>query len=249
MVGAIVTFVTTIKTAVVAAGTLRAAMLAVVAASGGILPLVAGVATLTVALGSMAMASSRAAARQKLLAETIKASAKAAADFKNQKFAKALKDVAGSTAYKTLRVQLDAQDKLTHSLERNLYALENLSEKEKKAKILKGELFSVVLDGTTTLVDHKTALQLANTEMGERNNIQGQLKQTEADLAADRAQYGTQLQDNIRALKHAKFYLKQYDDGKRFHMSTVYKVKQAIEKFDAGLAANIDSTGLSLIHI
>ena len=241
MAQAVATFGTALYGAVAAAGSLRAAMAAAVAASGGWIAVIAGIATLTTLMATFAAGSSKAAKAQEQLARSLQASADASREFNTNMAQGARSGITGDKGetIEQLKTELATREELSNVIESQLDKLAQLSAQEENNKISKGELFQIEIDGKKILVDQATALRLATTALGEQANVLDQVYEKQDALNRQEEQAKAAFQSNISVIEDAKQALKDYNDGLLNEYEFMGLVMGAQQEFDGTLTTAV----------
>ena len=241
MANAVTIFTAAISAATVGTTGLRAAMLAAIAASGGLLVVVAGFATLTTIMVSFAMSSSRAAKAQEDLRRSLNASADAQARFNSEMIGGARSGLNSNKveSIELLKGELAAQDALNNVLESQLEKVSALTEKEENAKIVKGQLFQVTLDGEKALIDQATALSLNKTALGEKNDVMQQTLDIQDALNSKEELSKEVFQRSVKAMQDAQDAQRAFNEGKLNATLYTNQVRQALNNFDGDLKTTV----------
>lgn len=238
MAQAVATFTTGLYTAVAAAGSLRAAMTAAVVASGGWVAVIAGIATLTTMFVAFAASTSKAAETQERLTRSLNASRDAAKEFDSAMIGTERKGVNSNTqeTIDLLQAELTERNQMNNVLESQLQRIQVLNEEEQNAKIIKGELFQVTLNGTNILLDQATAMELATTQMGDQNNVLDQMYQKQDQLNTKLDESSNAFNNNNVALQKAIDAQKAYTNGQIGEMEYLSRVLSAQKEFSGSLS-------------
>tara|TARA_B100000282_G_scaffold198765_1_gene145366 strand:+ start:11693 stop:16942 length:5250 start_codon:yes stop_codon:yes gene_type:complete len=240
LTSAITLMVSGVQAGVTVFGALRVAMLAFIASSGGILPLIAGFTALVGVVTAFAVGSSNATKEQERYTKAVMESRDAIKRMNDERIKGGMEGVStGVDRTKDLNAienELELRGELTDEIERGLDTLDRMTDKQVQRGLAEGNLFRIMVDGKNIIVDHAMALALEASSISEVSDVSERLTEEQEKLNNQREESKILMQQDMEAIQDVKDAYDQFANRQITQIQLGKKVSDATQMFSGSLA-------------